>query len=244
MGIPAFDPERSPALRIEPHRATGLGTGQHNLRIGTPGHAMQLPRSLLAQLDSLSAGFDGDGTDLHAILEVLIDDLAEAVPSFTGLTATMRVNGVAVTFTALAPHAQSTSRASMLLPTADGDSGHSLVFYATSPGAFAELAADARAASGLDGRIVVDGHLPPPAHSDGLEEMAEINQAIGVLIEAGYGPGVKPPHCSSSGAPAPAQPDDRRRRGSCGSSKTPTVTTRLVAQNEQGPSACALRIDV
>lgn len=188
MGIPAFDPERSPALRIEPHRATGLGTGQHNLRIGTPGHAMQLPRSLLAQLDSLSAGFDGDGTDLHAILEVLIDDLAEAVPSFTGLTATMRVNGVAVTFTALAPHAQSTSRASMLLPTADGDSGHSLVFYATSPGAFAELAADARAASGLDGRIVVDGHLPPPAHSDGLEEMAEINQAIGVLIEAGYGP--------------------------------------------------------
>lgn len=149
---------------------------------------MQLPRSLLAQLDSLSAGFDADGTDLHAILEVLIDDLAEAVPSFTGLTATMRVNGVAVTFTALAPHAQSTSRASMLLPTADGDSGHSLVFYATSPGAFAELAADARAASGLDGRIVVDGHLPPPAHSDGLDEMAEINQAIGVLIEAGHSP--------------------------------------------------------
>ena len=149
---------------------------------------MQLPRSLLAQLDSLSAGLDADGTDLHAILEVLIDDLAEAVPSFTGLTATMRVNGVAVTFTALAPHAQSTSRASMLLPTADGDSGHSLVFYATSPGAFAELAADARAASGLDGRIVVDGHLPPPAHSDGLDEMAEINQAIGVLIEAGHSP--------------------------------------------------------
>lgn len=188
MGIPAFGPDRSPASRIEPHQATGLGTGQHNLRIGTPDHAMQLPRSLLAQLDSLSAGLDADGTDLHAILEVLIDDLAEAVPSFTGLTATMRVNGVAVTFTALAPHAQSTSRASMLLPTADGDSGHSLVFYATSPGAFAELAADARAASGLDGRIVVDGHLPPPAHSDGLDEMAEINQAIGVLIEAGHSP--------------------------------------------------------
>ena len=42
--------------------------------------------------------------------------------------------------------------------------------------------------SGLDGRIVVDGHLPPPAHSDGLDEMAEINQAIGVLIEAGHSP--------------------------------------------------------
>ena len=42
---------------------------------------MEVPRSLVARLDSLTAHLDGDGTDLHAILAVLLDELAEAVPS-------------------------------------------------------------------------------------------------------------------------------------------------------------------
>ena len=60
------------------------------------------------------------------------------------------------------------------------------MFYATDPGAFLELAADARKTFGLDGLVVVDGHLPPRAPVDDLAALVEINQAIGVLIGIGH----------------------------------------------------------
>jgi len=71
-----------------------------------------------------------------------------------------------------------------------------VVFYAGRPGAFVDLAADTRFAYGLDGDVVLDGHL---AHLDraarvhpgvnGSDETRVINQAIGVLIERGHLPG-------------------------------------------------------
>ena len=149
---------------------------------------MHVPRALTAQLDALSAHFDGDGTDLGAILAVLADDLALAVPSFTGLTVTVQLDGSPVTIPALAPHARTTSRASLLLAPAGDASGAQVVFYAASPGAFVELGANARVLWGLDGEVVLDGHLPPPAFLDALAESVEINQAIGVLIAGGLTP--------------------------------------------------------
>ena len=43
---------------------------------------MEFPASLRAQLSELTDALDDPGTDLQAILDVLIDDLTLAVPSF------------------------------------------------------------------------------------------------------------------------------------------------------------------
>jgi hypothetical protein len=66
------------------------------------------------------------------------------------------------------------------------------VFYAASPGAFVEMAAETRRAYGLDGQVVLDSHLPNPAIGvaglSGMDDRAAVNQAIGVLIDRGHRP--------------------------------------------------------
>src|SRR6476661_7547300 len=64
---------------------------------------MEFPASLSAQLSELTDALDDPGTDLQAILDVLIDDLTLAVPSFLGLTMTLRLAGAPVTLTAVDP---------------------------------------------------------------------------------------------------------------------------------------------
>lgn len=80
-------------------------------------------------------------------------------------------------------------------------SSTAVTFYAGTAGAFVDLAADLRFALGLDGEVVIDGHLhewPPDAGSGdqaGSDQQAEaaadaavINQAVGFLIGGGYLP--------------------------------------------------------
>ena len=151
------------------------------------------------QLDVLTDALENPGTDLHTVLAVLVDDLAAAVPSLLGLHLTILVAGDPVTLT--------TGSADPLPPAASlhvpldelttAEEGSTVTFYAGRPGAFVDLAADIRHAYGLDGHVVIDGHLDEPVSVQdskrttgvtGLTEFSVINQAIGVLIEQGQPP--------------------------------------------------------
>ena len=128
---------------------------------------MDFPRALSGQLSALTDALDDPGTDLQAVLAVLVDDLTVAVPSFLGLTMTLRLGGD--------PDHADRDRwgpgdhrgASLQLPLdqlAGAGPDSVVVFYAGSPGAFVDMAADTRRAYDLDGQVVVDGHLVHPRY--------------------------------------------------------------------------------
>jgi hypothetical protein len=185
---------------------------------------VQFSRNLIMHLDALTEALDGSGDDLATILTVLADDLTMDISSFTGLSITVPVGAQPVTITAMRSHTAATS---MLLPlTAETGGGH-IVFYAHNPGAFTDLAADARTMLGLDGGdIVVDEHLPPPtavAAQAGLAVLADratIDQAIGFLMEQG-----DPPEL--------ARAELRRRAAAAGSSVASAA--QQILQNGHSP---------
>jgi hypothetical protein len=160
---------------------------------------MYFPDPLSAQLSALSTALDDQRIDLRAVVGALAADVAAAVPSFLGLTMTLLLDGRPVTVMAVEADRAAAAGASLRLPLdplAGAAPGSSVVFYAGRPGAFVDLAADTCYAYGLDGDVVLDGHLTPPpravqAHPGvyGSDEMTVINQAIGVLIEHGRLPG-------------------------------------------------------
>lgn len=156
---------------------------------------MDFPASLSQQLSDLTDALDDPGTDLQAILAVLIDDLTAAVPSFLGLAMTLRVDGESVALTAIEAGALRAARSSLQLPLdpmAGAGPGSGVVFYARDADAFAELAADARRLHGVDGQVLLDRNLPdggavqPPVTDPA--QGAVIHRAMGVLIERGLTP--------------------------------------------------------
>ena len=158
---------------------------------------MKFPDTLTSLLNELTTALDDPGTDLQAILEVLIDDMSTVVSSFMGLTMTLPQDGFPVTLTAVETDLLPVSGASlelMLSPLPGVGVGSSVVFYARQPGAFVDLAADLRRVFGTAGGMVLDGHLPgasdPPhrAGVTGLVELGLVNRAVGVLITRGYTP--------------------------------------------------------
>ena len=159
---------------------------------------MDFPRPLSEQLDALTNALEDPGVDLRAVVAALADDVTAAVPSFLGLTMTLLLDGHPVTVTAIDADLAAAAGASLKLPLdplAGAAPGSSVVFFAGRPGAFVDLAADTRYAYGLDGDVVLDGHLTTfpraaGAHQgvNGSDEMTLINQAIGVLIARGYPP--------------------------------------------------------
>jgi len=152
------------------------------------------------QLDVLTEALEDPGTDLQAVLAVLVDDLTAAVPSLLGLHLTITVAGDPVILSATLS-AGSVAAASLHVPldelTAGGEGG-TVTIYAGRAGAFVGLAADIRHACGLDGQVVVDGHLDEPLSTGrnavptsgitGLREFSLINLAIGILIGQGRPP--------------------------------------------------------
>jgi hypothetical protein len=149
------------------------------------------------QLVALSAALDEPGTDLHAILVVLVDDLVAAVSSFLGLRLTLRSDWCAVTLTAVDPDlalAAGSSLALPLGPSAAAGPGDTIVLYAAHPGAFVDLAADLERVIAPGGRVVLDGDLPNTSATaqrngiTGLVELSVVNHAIGVLITRGWAP--------------------------------------------------------
>lgn len=168
---------------------------------------MDIPHDLITYLTELTDALDENGSDLPAILSVLVDDLITAVPSFLGLTMTLpqqtlpqrgtpATGATAVTLNFLPPARAGEVGATLLVPMpAIGISapGGTVVFYAARPGAFVDLAADTRFTYGLDGQVQLDEHLPTldrPSDSAGYPQTSTINQAVGVLLDHGHTPEV------------------------------------------------------
>jgi hypothetical protein len=158
---------------------------------------VDIPHRLTAQLGGLSDALDEPGADLEAMLAVLADDLITAVPSFLGLTMTMAMDGEDVILHLFPPEGAGSVVTSLLLPlSALGHSGTGgdIVFYATQPGAFVDIAADARFAFNMDGQVILDEHLPSPddpAAQSGIfghSRVSTINQAVGLLLDRGHTP--------------------------------------------------------
>jgi hypothetical protein len=155
---------------------------------------MDVPQQVIRQLAALAHALDEPGRDLPSILDVLVDDLARAVPSFLGLTLTVTRDRDAVTLHVLPPELADAVTTSLLVPLnmiGVSGTGGTVVFYAARPGALVDLAADTRFAYGLDGQVVLDQHLPDPVTPSGVSGPAgldTIHQGIGILIDCGHLP--------------------------------------------------------
>jgi hypothetical protein len=158
---------------------------------------MEFPSTLAGQLAALTLALDEPGTDLQAIVDVLIEDLTSTIPSFLGLTVVMNADGLPIALSSLDDDLMTAAGSSMSVPVdpIDGWPGATLVFYAYNPGAFVDLATDARRALGLDGEVVLDEHLvgsgavaDPRLALGGVEDATMVNRAIGVLIARGHPP--------------------------------------------------------
>lgn len=146
---------------------------------------------LVAGLDLLTAALDDPISDLQAVLNVLSDDLAAAIPTYLGLTCTLHVDDNAVIISTL-DTATIEVKASLMLPLRSRGTTGSVVFFSGTTGAFIDLADDARWIFGLAGSPVLDGHLSlagsVPNGIRGLAALQDINQAVGVLIEEQHSP--------------------------------------------------------
>jgi len=148
-----------------------------------------MPAALVADLHLLSA-LSGRAQDLEGLVRGMSGDLKVAIPSAIGLSLTVRISGQDVTLTTLEDHVGCV-RASIHFPlgTASVNEGSCIVFYAATPGAFVDLAADLGWTTGLSEQIILlDQHLHVPAEGSamtGLREFSTMNQAIGMLIGRG-----------------------------------------------------------
>ena len=125
-------------------------------------------------------------------MQALQDALFAAVPSGLGLSITIRVGLPAVTVTTLEGTATVESSLWVPLPSLLAESGSAVVFYAGTPGALVDLAADLQWALHLPAEaMLLDRHLTPPSGADpiaGLPEMSVIHRALGALLAQGRTP--------------------------------------------------------
>jgi hypothetical protein len=192
--------------------------------------SVDLPASLLAHLHELMLSIGEDEQDLDDALVALATALHSTATSYCGLQLTIFENEWLVTLTAFVDGHDADGHdvpvgTSLRLPLAlvwpmvDSQSG--VVFFAVTPGAFTDLAADlsyalgripvehaSQAADGVDHRdhggarldghrrsIELDADLPPPSRVSGLTGLAEltvINRAVGMLVAQGHD--IEPAH--------------------------------------------------
>jgi hypothetical protein len=167
---------------------------------------LEIPRSLLANLRELSTtDIDGDGHAVGELLAALIRALEASVLSYCGLQLTISQNGFPVVLTAFDGHDGAVGT-SLRVPLALLDSGFTtesrIVFYAGTPGAFVDLAADLTFALGAASiPEPVRDSAPPGIRLDadplprtrgfnlsGLTELTTIDRAVGVMIGQGHHP--------------------------------------------------------
>jgi hypothetical protein len=177
---------------------------------------VDLPAAVLAHVQDLTASIGHDDRDLSDTLVALTTALRATATSYCGFRLTIVENQWPVTLAAFADGDHVLVGTSLRLPlglvsrTVDGESR--VVFYASTPGAFTDLAADLSHALGgipVDGRTPtanhndhhgthLDGHrrvieldvdLPPVSRRSGLTGLAELtmlNRAIGILVDQGH----------------------------------------------------------
>jgi hypothetical protein len=153
---------------------------------------MEISDALLAGLSALSAESTDPAFDLPGLVQALQDDLLVAVPSGLGLSITVRVGLPAVTVTTLEGTATVESSLQVPLPSPLAESGSAVVFYAGTPGALVDLAADLQWVLHLPaGAMLLDQDLTPASGADpiiGLPEMSIIHRAVGALLAQGRTP--------------------------------------------------------
>ena len=176
---------------------------------------MDLPAALLAHVHDLTVSIGQDHQDLDDTLAALTAALRATAATYCGLRLTIVDSEWPVTLTAFTDGHDAPVGTSLRLPLAlvsgvDGESR--IVFFAGTPGAFTDLAADmsyalggipvdqaSPAVDGVDGRgIHVDGRrraieldvdLPLLSRVSGLTGLAEVtvlNRAIGMLVAQGH----------------------------------------------------------
>src|SRR6478672_2416011 len=153
---------------------------------------MDIPAVLLAELAALSAEPSDPAVDLPGLMQALQDALFAAVPSGLGLSITIPVGLPAVTVTNLEGTATVKSSLCVPLPSLLAESGSAVVFYAGTPGALVDLAADLQWALHLPAEaMLLDQDLTPASGADpiaGLPEMSIIHRALGALLAQGRTP--------------------------------------------------------
>ena len=177
---------------------------------------MDLPATLVAHLQDLTASIGQDDQDLDGTLAVLTAALHSTATTYCGLQLTIVDNQWPVTLTAFADGHDVPVGTSLRLPLAlvssAVDPESRAVFFAVTPGAFTDLAADLSYALGgvpvelalsavdgvdkrttrVDGQrraIELDVDLPPHSRVSGLTGLAELtdlNRAIGMLVAEGH----------------------------------------------------------
>jgi hypothetical protein len=182
---------------------------------------VDLPAALLAHLQDLTASIGQDDQDLDDTLAVLTAALHSTATTYCGFQLTIIENRWPVTLTAFADGHDADGHdvpvgtslrlpLALVSPTADTESR--VVFFAVTPGAFTDLAADLSYALGgvpvdsalpavdgvdqrgtrVDGQrraIELDVDLPPRSRVSGLTGLAELtvlNRAIGILVAQGH----------------------------------------------------------
>ena len=169
---------------------------------------LEIPQGLLASLRDLATGIGADDNAVGDLLHGLVRELDKAVASFRGLQVTIMSTGFPVVLTAIADGHNGAVLTSLRVPLTLVDSGFAagsqVVFYASTPGAFVDLAADLAYVldqvprrPGQDGDhpapplIRLDADLPPDGRTfslSGVAELSTVNRAVGVLINQGNHP--------------------------------------------------------
>ena len=182
---------------------------------------MDLPAALLAHLKDLTASIGQDGQDLDNTLTALTAALNSTATTYCGLRLTIVENQWPITLTAFTDGhdadghdvpAGTSLRLPLALVSPAADPESRVVFFASTPGAFTDLAADlsytlggipvdqaSPAVNGVDQRgprvdgqrraIELDTDLPLLSRKSGLTGLAELtvlNRAIGILVDQGH----------------------------------------------------------
>jgi hypothetical protein len=155
---------------------------------------MHISGVLTTDLSEFLTDLDPAGPGVLQALSWLRRDLSLAVPSFLALRLAFQLDGVPIALTVAdgAGRAVTTMRLPLWWLATDQESS-SITFYATTPGAFVDLAADLTHSLGLDQDAVVLDGLGPEALAEplqsgltGLAGFTAVNRAIGMLMAAGF----------------------------------------------------------
>lgn len=165
---------------------------------------MDLPARLSEQLSLLALGGSPDGSGLVTGLSTLVTTLGEAVSGYAGLRLTIVHSDQPVRLTAMLPPTGEPVVTSVRVPlpslSTSSEQGGRLVVWSTVAGSLVDLAADLgyvlRPSAGAGARrappvLELDADLPAPGPDsgvDGLDELATLHRAAGVLIARGHHP--------------------------------------------------------
>jgi len=156
---------------------------------------VQLPDALASDLEQLTAALEAaprHRLELSRSLRSLAQDAGKAVSSYLGLSITVTIDGHDVTMTSLTDMVEPRDISSSLRVPLESFVPHlngTVVFYASRPDAFVELATDlGTEVAGAGDAGVEAGPEPLVSGVTGARELSSVHRAIGVLMDRGFLP--------------------------------------------------------